>query len=125
MRAYLIFTILFVLMALPVSVLGQTDPDWNGLIPCEGIESCHFGDLMKLANTLMKFLIVDIATPLAVVGFAWAGIKIVLNPGNDGARKEAKAIFTNTLIGFALALGAYAIVKAIAVVFIKTSVVNL
>ncbi len=111
-------------MTVPVLALG-VDDNQNDLIVCEGIQDCHFNDLITLANKLMTFLIVDIATPLAVIGFAWAGIKMVLKPGDDTARKEAKAIFTNTLIGFALALGAYAIVKAIAMVFINPDVVKL
>lgn len=119
MRAYLIFTFLFGLMALPVLTLGA------GLVPCEGIEDCSFNDLFTLMRKVMDFLIFNVAAPLAAIGFMWAGIKIVINPGNDGARKEAKKIFEYTLFGFVLVLGAYAIVKVIADVFIKESVVNL
>lgn len=106
-------------MALPTLALGA------GLVPCEGIEDCSFKDLYDMADKIMQFLLTTVAAPLAAIGFMWAGIKIVINPGSDTARKEAKEIFKYTLIGFVLALGAYAIVKVIADIFIKESVVNL
>jgi hypothetical protein len=46
--------------------------------------------------------------------FAWAGLILILNPDNSSKRAEAKSIFKNVLIGFAIILSSWLVVSTIA-----------
>lgn len=113
--------ILAVLLAAPIVVLAQ-DKTVSGLVPCgnstgggpvTASQQCEFQDLLKLVQTILNYLIYGLATPVAILMFAYAGFKLVWSQGDTGAEKAARTIFTNTLIGYAAMLAAFLIVKLI------------
>ena len=81
------------------------------LVACKN--NCQFNDLMTLINTVVKFIFVDLAVPIAAIMFFYAGIKLVTSGGSPEARSSAKNIFTNAVIGLALAACAWLIVSTI------------
>lgn len=93
-----------------------------GLIPCgdKGETSCGFEDLIKLANTVVKFLLYDVSIPLAALGFAWSGGKLVMNKDKEGAWSEAKESFWNIILGFGIIIAAFVLVKAFLFAFLNT-----
>lgn len=86
-------------------------------IPCDG-PNCTFDDVIKLANNVIHFLMVDVAVPLAAIGFMFSGAKLVLNQDKEGAWSEAKEGFGNIGKGFLLMLGAYILIKTILFAFL-------
>lgn len=107
------------LLMLPFVALAQND---TSLVKC-GISTpgapvpldkqCNFIDLMNLVQNTLNFIIYQLATPIAVFMFAFAGFKLVTSQGDKNAEKLAKKIFTNTLIGYAVMLSAFLIMKLI------------
>jgi ABC-type glycerol-3-phosphate transport system substrate-binding protein len=80
------------------------------LVPCTN--DCNFNSLVSLVGILFDF-IVKIALPLSAVIMAYAGIMIVLHPGNDGVRKKSISIIISVVWGLVFILAAYLIVKTI------------
>lgn len=111
-----VWVALGLVIAVPLLVSGA------GLIPCgdKGEASCGFEDLIKLANTVVKFLLYDVSIPLAALGFAWSGGKLVMNKDKEGAWSEAKESFWNILLGFGIIIAAFVLVKAFLFVFLNT-----
>lgn len=89
-----------------------------GLIPCD--TNCTFNDLIILANNIIKFLMYDVAVPLAALGFMWAGANLVLNQNKEGAWSDAKERFTDMAKGFGIILGAYLVIKLVIYAFLNT-----
>lgn len=109
------------IFVLPVAVYGAS------LIPCgdnviNGVVTnpCGFNDIITLANRVIHFLMIDVAVPLAAIGFMFSGAKLVLNQDKEGAWSEAKESFWNILMGFGIMLGAYVLIKVILLAFLNT-----
>jgi hypothetical protein len=111
--------ILSVLLCVPMFAFAQKNT--SGLVPC-GIadtagepvpttQQCDFQDLINLTQGMLNFIIYELATPIAILMFAYAGFKLVWSDGDTGAEKSARAIFKNTLIGYGVMLAAFLIVK--------------
>lgn len=75
---------------------------------------CGWADLMKLIDNLIHFILYGLAVPIAAIMMAYAGFLLITAGGdNAGARTKAKSIFWNTVLGLAIAIGAFLIVKTI------------
>jgi hypothetical protein len=88
--------------------LRQSDPH----------EECYFDDAVVMIQTAINFLIFDLAAPLGMIMFAYAGFLYVTNQGNESQIKEAHGIFANVLIGLVVALAAWVIVNFVATFFL-------
>lgn len=96
-------------LALPVVTLaGLVD-----LTGCTGIENCDYGELLNLIDVIINFLTFDIALPLATIAILYSGILFVIYPAYPGKVSEAKKILKSTMIGLAIVLASYLIVKSI------------
>jgi hypothetical protein len=111
--------LLTALLALPMVAVAQSKTA-SGLVPCgnsaQGTpvplsQQCDFIDLMNLIQSTMNFVIYQLATPIAILMFAYAGYKLVWSEGDVGAKKTAHTIFMNTMIGYAVMLSAFLIIK--------------
>jgi len=74
---------------------------------------CTFPDFFVLLNTIMEFLVVTVAVPLAVVTIVYGGIMITIYASNSGKREEGKKIIWTAIKGFVLVLAAFILVKFI------------
>lgn len=92
----------------------------EGLVQCGFGQSydCDFNALLETIDRVLKFLLYIIVLPLAAILFAVAGIKLVIarEKGKEAAMSDAKTLFGNVVIGLALALGAWIIVKFVLVI---------
>lgn len=77
------------------------------------VDECSYYDLIVLVNNLIETAI-KFSFPIAGIMFAWAGLILILNPDNASKRAEAKSIFKNVLIGFAIILSSWLVVSTIA-----------
>src|SRR3989338_5367234 len=124
----LIFIFLLVLIAMPILSFAAeplvkcgtevyppgTPPSPEGKILEGTIKNpCGFTDFLSLVNRVIKFVLFDLALPVAAIMFAWAGFLMVTAGGSTERVTKAKRIFTNVAIGFIIAVIAFLIVRTI------------
>lgn len=99
---------------LPVVAMAENP---NGFVPCgnPGQAPCTAQDIVTLVNTIINFLVFQVAIAIAVVIVAWAGVLYIFYPYKPGNVEQAKKMFQSAIIGFGIVLGAYLIVKFIIV----------
>lgn len=94
----------------------------SGLIPCgndvtAGMvtagQECTYDDLIKLAQTVINFLIFGLAAPLGAIMFAYAGYLYITNGGNESQIKQAHDTFLYVFWGLIVALAAWLLVNFI------------
>ncbi len=103
----------FSVLAIPFVASAQV------VAPCNGPD-CGFDDLITLGNNIVSFLMIDVAVPLAALGFMFMGAKLVLFSNKETAKTEAKEGLWNIAIGFAIMLGSYVLIKVILYSFLNT-----
>ncbi len=98
-----------------ITLLGFPVISWAALVTC-GVgdgPACTFPDIFILLNTIMEFLVVTVAVPLAVITIVYGGIIITIYASNSGKREEGKKIIWTAIKGFVLVLAAFILVKFI------------
>lgn len=113
MKKFLISLLVFLILVTPVFSLA-VDPQSDGLVPCGKGDSapCGFNDFMVLIDTVTKFILFDLAIPIAAIMFVYAGVSLIIAPGAEG-RTKAKNIFTNTILGLIFAAGGWLIIRTL------------
>ena len=90
-----------------IEQLGATDPGVNVMwqVICGTLPFCGGGSLtiLGLACKVARFIWMTIGA-VAVCFIIYAGIKIVISQGDEGAIGEGKKIVTHAVIGLVLAL---------------------
>ncbi len=123
--------LLVAMLTMPMMVFGA------GLIPCgndingDGIvknvvvggivtvkEECGFSDILVLANTVIHFLMYQVAVPLAALGFVYTGARLILFQNKEGEWTEAKGRFGDIAMGFGIMLGAFVLIKVVLAAFL-------
>lgn len=105
---------LFAVMVMPSLMLAQESysiVDNNNA--CAESGDCKFQDLLNLFGKVFEFFVIIIAVPLTTLAIAYGGFLYLVSSTNEGKRSEAKSIITNAVIGLAIALAAYVIVKSL------------
>ena len=74
---------------------------------------CGFNDVLTLINTIVKFILFNLALPIAAIMFAYAGFELVTSGGSTEKKSKAKEIFTNVAIGLIFVAAAFLIIQAI------------
>lgn len=87
----------------------KNQKDMEGVIK----NPCGFYNVLDLINRVVKFILFDLAVPLAAVMFAYAGFELVTSGGSTEKKSKAKTIFTNVAVGLILAAGAFLIVETV------------
>lgn len=101
------FFITLVLLAIPLSVLGD-----GGLVPCgpgTGVD-CELCHLFVLFNNIIQFLMINIIPLLAVLMFVWGGVTFYLAAGDPTGVTKGKNIIKSTLIGLVIVYMAWSLV---------------
>ena len=111
----------------PVSSTGTTagstssttsTSDLSGLVHCDGSTAhpCDFNALIDLINTIIHFLLFDLALPITAIMFVYAGFELVTSGGSTEKRGIAKKVFTNAALGFIIAIAGWLIIKTVLVI---------
>ncbi|HEV7423575.1 MAG TPA: hypothetical protein VGO21_00095 [Candidatus Paceibacterota bacterium] len=74
---------------------------------------CDFIALMALVNNVIKFILFELALPIAAVMFFYAGFELVTSGGSTEKRGTAKKVFTNAAIGLCIAAAAWLIIRTL------------
>ena len=90
---------------------GRVFAQTTGLVPC--IDDCGFKDLITLINSIVKFILVNLAIPISAIMFAYAGFELVTSGGNTEKKSQAKKIFINVAIGLIFVAAAFLIVQTV------------
>ncbi len=106
------------MVLMPAFSFAQNTP--SNLIPCGtyGTDNtitkpCDWGDLLKLVNNVVKFVLFYLAVPIAAIMFIYAGFLMVTGGGSTERASKAKKIFTNVALGLAFAAASWLIVEVI------------
>jgi len=74
---------------------------------------CTLQDFLGMFNKIYSFIVIDLATPLAVLAVMAGGIFIMASAGNPNTMATGKKILWSGIIGMALTWGSYAIIKLV------------
>lgn len=85
----------------------------SAIVPACKDGPCGFNEFMTLINNAIRFLLFTIATPLCALIIAYAGWLYISGASSEESKGKAKKILTNVVIGYAIALAAFVIVKTI------------
>ena len=67
-----------------------------------------------MLNKIYKFIVIDIAGPLAIVALTVGGIMMMVSAGNANLMSIGKKTVYSAIIGLALAFCSYAIISFVA-----------
>lgn len=82
--------------------------------PADSKYGCTFQDALTLINKVINFILVYMVVPIAAIMFAYAGFLLVTAGGEvASARTKAKEIFLNALIGLAISVACWLIIKTL------------
>ena len=85
----------------------------GGLVPCDNSDKkCEWNELMELVNRVIKYVFFFLVLPIVAIMFAYAGIQMIFAGGGE-AMTKARNTFSNAVIGFLIALGAWLIINTI------------
>lgn len=107
-----------VVLVIPLIALGAEGTIFGKYI-CSGTD-CEFNDLIDLANTIINFLIYDVAVPLAALGFMYAGARMVISQNKPAEWTKTKEMMSNIGYGFAIMLGSFVLIKFVLYQFLDT-----
>ncbi|HOH11314.1 MAG TPA: TrbC/VirB2 family protein [Candidatus Paceibacterota bacterium] len=114
-RLGLVFAVCLVLWLLPAIILAEGEDSEFHLVVCgtgaEGAMDCDFGELKDLVGKTFKYVLGYIILPVATVLLIWAGFKTILEAYQGKPATFWRQMLRNIIIGMALAIGAYALVK--------------
>ncbi|MFA6476421.1 MAG: hypothetical protein WCV68_03325 [Candidatus Paceibacterota bacterium] len=101
-------------------------PPTDGLVTCgrgaAGPMSCTLAELLKLIDNVLLFFMYAIVFPVTIFLIIYAGGKMIYYGNtNPGKASEAKKIFYDILIGFAIIFSAYVVVHQVFGYFLGTT----
>jgi hypothetical protein len=107
-KIFLFGALLFLLSVIfiPAIVLAQ------GLVPCSGTD-CTIESFFTMMVNVYTFIVLQIATPLAVIALVVGGIFMMLAAGNPNLMSTGKKIFWSAIIGLVLVFASYLIISFI------------
>ena len=135
--SFFILTLLFVLTTSLLPQVGLAAPELpsnastytpptEGLVACgrgeDGPMSCTLAELLKLIDNVLLFFMYAIVFPVTIFLIIYAGGKMIYYGNtNPGKANEAKKIFYDILIGFAIIFSAYVVVHQVFGYFLGTT----
>src|SRR4051812_17147611 len=101
------------LLPLVVSAFDPLVPPCRNVTE-NGVTQCvwRFNEFMELLNRAINFIIFGLSVPIMAIMFAYAGLMLITAQGGE-KKSEAKEIFLNTVIGFAIVCAAWLIIHTI------------
>jgi len=101
-----LFIVLLSIILLPATIEAQ------GLVPCNGPD-CTINSFFTLLGNIYHFIVIQIATPLAIIALIVGGIMLMLSAGNPNLAGLGKKILYSAIIGLALVFCSWLIIDFI------------
>lgn len=119
MKRYYLLT-----LSLVLPVIASAQNRWTeGLFPCKNPPNCSFNDLVALAQGVASALI-RISFILAPFLLMYVGFLYLTSQDNPAKRSQANKFLKNAVIGLAIMLSAYLIVKLALVALLRPDVLQ-
>ena len=83
----------------------------EGIVPCQN--GCTIGDFFTMLGNIYNFLVLYIATPLAILGLTIGGVMYMISAGDPGLAQKGKDALWASFWGLILTFGSWLIIKAI------------
>jgi hypothetical protein len=113
-KIILSLAVLCLLSAIFVPTLISAADDKKGIVPCDGVtDKCTLDMLGTMAGKIYNFIVIDIATPLAVLAITIGGILMLISAGNPNMLSLGKKIMYSAIIGLVLVWCSYLIINFI------------
>jgi hypothetical protein len=106
--------ILFCLLSIifiPILAKADTGP----IVQCGGTgqSACGISDFFSMLGRIYSFIVLDIATPLAVIALIIGGILMMISAGNPNLAGTGKKILYTAIIGLVLVFCSWLIIDFI------------
>jgi hypothetical protein len=111
----LAFSFLFILQVQAKECPPPPDAPAFYIIHC-GYDSscpCEIGDFFSTLVYIYNFIVIYIATPLAVIALIIGGVLLMISAGNPNLATKGKQILWAAIIGLVLVFGSYLIIDFI------------
>jgi len=83
----------------------------QGIVPCD--TNCGISDFFTLLVNIYNFIVLQIATPLAVIAIVIGAILMMISAGNPGEFAKGKEIIIWSLVGLVLVFCSWLIIDFI------------
>lgn len=90
-----------------------TVPAKTVTVPLNYSDPCDFNMVITLINTVISFVLIDLATPIFALIIIYVAWLYLSDMGSSENVTKAKKILKNAVIGYVIALAAWLIVKTI------------
>jgi len=109
MKKILLLAFFSVLFLLPFVILAQ------GLVPCgnPGQPACTIEHFFVMLSNIYEFIVLYLATPLAVIALTIGGIMMLISGGSPNLMGMGKKTVILSIIGLVLAFGSLLIIKTL------------
>ena len=110
MKKSLLITTFLLLFLIPVLAFAQAP-----FVTCgnPGQAPCGINDFFITLGRIYNFIVLYLATPLAIIGLLAGGIMLMASGGNPGLAGKAKQVLLYSIIGLILAFGSWLIIRTI------------
>jgi hypothetical protein len=106
MKKYILITLFLVSFLIP-TIAGAA------IVPCGNTNPCQLNDFFTMLTNIYVFIVLNIATPLAILSLVIGGIFILISAGNPSLATRGKQIVWMAVIGLALVFASWVIIKTI------------
>jgi hypothetical protein len=110
------FFCLLSILFIPVLVNGACG-DGTGIVNCgcapDGSDACTITDIFVMLVKIYNFIILQIATPLAIIALIVGAIMILISAGNANLLGMGKKIIYSAIIGLVLVFCSWLIINFI------------
>jgi len=108
---FCLFTLVFIPSVTTIQASecgGQT-----GIVKCGQQASCpcELGDLFAMIGRIYNFIVLMVATPLAIIAFSVGGLILLISAGNPANATKGKEIMKWAAIGLFLVFGSWLIIN--------------
>ena len=116
-KLFLIIALFCLLVIVFIPLIGQASEctGQTGIVKCGQTKYCPC-ELCDVFSTLLyvyNFIVLDIATPLAVLALTIGGVFILISAGNPTLMSKGKTILYAAIIGLVLVFGSFLIIDFI------------
>jgi len=110
-KIFLSFAFFCFLSIIFIPILANAD----GLVPCgnAGQTACTIKDFFTMAVNIYTFIVLQIASPLAIIAMIVGGIFMMVSAGNPGLMATGKKILYSAIIGLVLVFASWLIIDFI------------
>lgn len=115
------FSLLFLTILIPSQLAMADNGEGFEIITCgrgeDGALDCDFEDLKTTVGNVFRYLLEWVILPVATTVLIWSGFNVIWKSSKGEDPSFYRQVLKNVVIGIALAVGAYALVRTFITLF--------